>query len=90
MTPPSLPRAWIALLGLSLGSTLIAALVGHGMGRTAVGAAILALAWMKARIILSRYLGLWQAPGWRVGFNWALGFFCLILLGLFLVPAFAN
>ncbi len=85
MTP--LTRAWIALLVLSGASTLIAALVTTGAAPAAVGAAILLLAWAKSRIILSRYLGLWRAPAWRAGFNWVLGLYCLLLLGLYLIPA---
>lgn len=87
MVPGPLTRAWLALLGLSLGSTLIAMAVSHGFAPVAAGALILLLAWQKARVILSRYLGLWQAPGWRAGFNWVLGLYCLLLLGLYLIPA---
>ncbi|WP_068010950.1 cytochrome C oxidase subunit IV family protein [Pseudovibrio axinellae] len=85
LTP--LTRAWIALLILSIGSTIVASLADYGLGTTATGAVILLLAWFKARTILSRYLGLWKAPSWNHGFNWVLAAFCLILLGLYLVPA---
>ena len=47
---------------------------------------ILTLAWLKARVILGRYLGLAAAPFWRRGFNLSLALFCLLLLGLYLVP----
>ena len=87
MARSPLTRAWLTLLLLSLGSTLIAAAVSRGFAPAAAGVAILLLAWLKARVILSRYLGLWQAPGWRAGFNWVLGFYCLLLLGLYLIPA---
>ncbi|MBC7153389.1 MAG: nitric oxide reductase F protein [Rhodobacteraceae bacterium] len=50
------------------------------------GALILALAWLKARVILARYLGLAAAPFWRRGFEVALALFCLLLLGLYLAP----
>ena len=85
-----LPRAWLTLMLLSAASTLIAAFVSAGIAPAAIGAAILALAWMKSRVILSRYLGLCRAPSWRAGFNWVLGLYCLLLLGLYLVPAFAT
>jgi hypothetical protein len=79
-------RAWGALIGLSLGST--AQSLWHwppNLGALA-GALILTLGWLKARVILSRYLGLSAAPFWRRGFGLALGLFCLLLLGLYLLP----
>jgi len=82
-------RAWAALMALSLCSTLVAAMVtGGGLGGSAslaAGAAILALAWAKARVILARYLGLAQAPSWRQGFEIVLGLFALGLLVLYLM-----
>jgi hypothetical protein len=36
---------------------------------------VLALAGLKARVILSRYLGLGSAPGWLRGFDLGLGLF---------------
>lgn len=83
-------RAWLSLLVLSGASVLVAYIVPAGFNQAAIGAVILLLAWMKARVILSRYLGLWQAPSWRSGFYWVLGFYCLLLLGLYLIPAFAG
>ena len=83
-------RAWLSLLLLSGTSVLVAYLVGAGLGQAAIGALILLLSWMKARVILSQYLGLWQAPSWLSGFNWVLGVYCALLLGLFLIPAFAG
>lgn len=79
-------RAWAALLVLSLGSTAVS-LWHWPSGLLAVaGGLILALAWVKARVILARYLGLAQAPFWRRGFEIALAVFCLGLLGLYLLP----
>jgi len=79
-------RAWAALLALSLGSTAVS-LWHWPPGLTAVGGGIiLTLAWLKARVILGRYLGLAAAPFWRRGFNLSLALFCLLLLGLYLVP----
>lgn len=90
MTPNSLTRAWLVLLLLSGASALIAALVAWGFEPAAIGAVILLLAWVKSRVILSRYLGLWQAPAWRAGFNWFLALYCLLLLGLYLIPALGG
>ena len=91
MTPRArdpLTRAWLALMALSAASAFVATGVSHGLFRTAAGALILLLAFLKARIILSRYLGLWQAPAWRAGFNLAIGLYCLALLSLYLIPDF--
>lgn len=88
MVREPLLRAWLLLLLLGAGSTLFAVLDLRGVAPAAVGGLILMLSWLKARIILSRYLGLWRAPTWRAGFDWVLGFFCLLLCGLYLVPEF--
>jgi len=77
-------RAWGALIGLSLGSTLLSSGVLPPGLTILSGALILTLAWLKARVILSRYLGLADAPFWRRGFEMSLAGFCLLLLGLYL------
>lgn len=84
-----LTRAWIALMLLSFGSTVLAAFTDYGLSVSATGGLILLLALLKARVILSRYLGLWQAPSWNRGFNWVLSLFCLALFGLYLIPSLA-
>lgn len=83
-------RAWLLLLLLSAASVLASILAGGSFSASAIGALVLLFAWMKARVILSRYLGLWQAPAWLSGFNWALGLYSLLLLALFLIPAFTK
>jgi len=88
MTARRLTIAWAWLLGLSLASTAVAALIESGAGTTAAGAAILGVALVKARLILLDYLGLAQAPSWRGGFVVSLGVFTALLAGLYLVPAF--
>jgi len=76
------------LVGLSAGSSLVALMLETGSpGRTAVaaaGATILGLGWLKARIILSRYLRLAEAPAILRGFELALALFVLLLAGLYL------
>ncbi len=84
-----LTRAWAWLVALSLGSTVIAMQVSagslQGLAVTAAGAAIMALAWAKARIILARYLGLAQAPFWHRGFSLVMALYCAGLLVLYLI-----
>ncbi|MAU53191.1 MAG: nitric oxide reductase F protein [Roseovarius sp.] len=79
-------RAWGVLLGLSLGSTALSLRPWPTELAAPAGAVILTLAWLKARVILARYLGLAAAPSWRRGFDLALALFCLLLLGLYLLP----
>ncbi|WP_305985198.1 hypothetical protein [Roseibium sp. MMSF_3544] len=86
MSADKTTRAWISLLLLSGVSVVIATGATETLGVAITGALVLIFAWMKARVVLARYLGLWQAPAWLSGFNWALGLFCLLLLGLFLIP----
>ena len=61
-----LTRSWLILMGLSAISTAFAASGLSGAGFTL---AVLALAGLKARVILSAYLGLSAAPGWQRGFD---------------------
>ena len=85
MTDP-LTRAWLALIALGLATTAIAAPGPRIDVPFALGALILAIAFLKMRLILTRYLGLADAPYWRRGFDATLGVFVLLLLGLYLVP----
>ncbi len=81
-------RAWALLLLLSAGSTLLSVAVARGaLADTALtlgGAAILTLAWAKARVILNAYLRLNEAPAFRRGFGLALALYALLLLALYL------
>jgi hypothetical protein len=90
MLSDPLNKAWFALVALSGASAVVAELAIGGLDRRVVGAVILLLALMKARMILSRYLGLAEAPSWRRGFNLVLTLFCLLLLGLYLIPALIS
>ncbi|MDF1718853.1 MAG: cytochrome C oxidase subunit IV family protein [Antarcticimicrobium sp.] len=90
LRPDALTRAWIALVALSGASALVAALAGVQIDRRLAGAVVLALALVKSRLILSRYLGLWRAPSWRRGFNLTLTLFGLLLLALYLVPGVTS
>lgn len=86
MTRKALYIAWGALIALSLASTVLSLPAIWAHWPVATGVAVLGLAWQKARIILSQYLGLAQAPAWRRGFELALGLLCLLMLGLYLMP----
>lgn len=81
-------RAWLFLMALSAGSTALSIAVAEGAptGTLAMlgGAAILTLAWAKARMILNAYLRLDEAPALRRGFGLALALYALVLLGLYL------
>ncbi|SLN44696.1 hypothetical protein PEL8287_02277 [Roseovarius litorisediminis] len=89
MLSDPLLRAWLWLIGLSLGSTAVSLWHWPPKMTALAGTVILTLAWLKARIILSRYLGLAAAPFWQRGFGISLAVFCALLLGLYLIPAFA-
>lgn len=81
-------RAWIALVALSAASTALAAVVASGglvgLWVTLAGAAILALAWCKAQLILDAYLGLAAVPAFRRGMALVMALYALLLLGLYL------
>lgn len=84
MPRDTLWRAWIALALLSLASTAIAQWDTAGAAQAVAGAAILTLANLKARLILSRYLGLASAPYWQRGFNLVIALYMGLLLALYL------
>ena len=86
MTGDPILKAWVWLLALSGVSALVAQAVGLGIDRRITGAVILLLAVAKSRVILARYLGLDQAPGWLSGVMTVLGLFALLALGLYLAP----
>lgn len=79
-------RSWGWLLILSLASTAIAFSVTQGIAGPLAGAAILFLAYMKARLILARYLGLAESPSWYRGFKLVIGGYMILLLLIYLIP----
>ncbi len=91
MQKTRLIQAWLALMVLSSISTGVAVFIDRGhvastMTTAIAGVVILLLSLIKGRIILSRYLGLENTGFWRRGFNFALGSFSVLLLGLYLAP----
>ncbi len=77
-----LTRSWGILIGLSLASTALAALVSLGHGGQVALAAILLLAWIKAHLILKTYLGLGRIPNVLRGFDIVLALTMIAMLGL--------
>lgn len=85
MTRDKLIRAWGLLIALTALTTVIA-LARPDTPRVAViasGAVILGLAWLKARVILGRYLELDAHPGPRRVFGTVLGMWAIAALGLY-------
>jgi nitric oxide reductase NorF protein len=75
-----LVEAWAILVVLSFGTVLLAAYGTAGSNGTLVAGGVLALAGLKARVILSRYLGLAQSRFWTRVFD--------VIVGLFLIASF--
>lgn len=78
-------RAWLALVALSGIATAVALLRPDtpDWAATLAGAVILGLAWLKARVILDRYLDLADYPAARRGFGAGLGVFAVAALVLY-------
>jgi len=76
-------RTWLWLLTLTAGSTLIAASGTTGRG---LAAAVLALAFAKAELILRHYLHLARVPAIARGVTLGLGLFVALAAGLALIP----
>ncbi len=79
----SLVKAWMLLLALSAISAGLTTEAFAGMA-IAPGLALLALAFGKAYIILSAYLGLSRSAAWRRGFAAVIAVFLLGVAGLYL------
>lgn len=73
-----LTRNWLFLVALAAVTTLFAPFSG-----AVVAAALLALSFLKARAILSGFLHLSQAPGWRTAMLVPLGLWMAALWGLY-------
>jgi hypothetical protein len=78
MTRDPLIRAWGLLVGLSVAGALIT----RAPDVTGSAALILAMAFVKARLILHHYLGLAGAPSWRRGFDMVVAGVCVLLAAL--------
>ena len=69
-----LTKTWALLIALTLATATLAGIDG----RLAV-AGILMLAFLKARLILGRFLHLNAAPGWLMGFTLPIGIWLLLI-----------
>jgi len=83
MPARDLIQAWITLVVLSFGTVLIASSDASGRGGLIAAAGVLALAGLKARVILARYLGLSGARFWLRAFDLAIGLFLALSFALY-------
>lgn len=81
----TLTQAWITLVVLSVVTTGLTLVSEHGTSRKLLIAVILAIAAVKARIILTRYLNLSQSPFWTRVFDIIGTVFFALLYGIYLV-----
>lgn len=85
MTIKPMIEAWVILVALSLATTVSTLVDASGAVRLAVGGTVLALAGLKARVILARYLHLARSAFWMRSFDLAIGLFLLIAFSLFVM-----
>ncbi len=78
MPSNALVRAWMLLVGLSLATTALTLIEADGPLGLTVAAGVLALAGLKARIILARYLSLAGSRFWMASFSGAIGGFLVL------------
>lgn len=78
MSNRSLIEAWIMLVALSAATTALTLIDASASNRLIIGGAVLLLAGFKARVILTRYLGLSRTRFWRQLFDAVL----VLFLGL--------
>lgn len=84
MQPRSLISGWLILVALSMVTTALTVVDAPGPLATAVAAGVLLLAWSKARIILSRYLGLSGSRFWMGAFSGAIAGFLVTVFAIHL------
>lgn len=80
MTTRSLIEAWLVLVVLSAGTTILTLIEASASYRLIIGGGVLVLAGLKARVILTRYLGLGRSRFWKQMFD--------VLLFIFLSIAY--
>jgi hypothetical protein len=85
MTARGLIEAWAALVALSMGTAALTVVAASGSTRIAIAAGVLALAGLKSRVILARYLRLNQSPFWTRLFDMVLAIFLGIAFTAYLL-----
>ncbi len=85
MTARSLIEAWAALVALSMGTAALTMFRVSGSTRTTIAAGVLALAGLKARMILIRYLRLNQSRFWMRLFDMVLATFLGLAFAAYLL-----
>lgn len=75
-----LTKTWVLLIALTLATATLAGVDG----RAAV-AGILLLSFLKARLILGRFLHLATAPGWLVAFTVPIAIWLLLIGGAYVL-----
>lgn len=85
MASRALLQAWGMLLALSLSTTALTLVDRPGATRMAVAVMVLALAGIKGRIILARYLHLAASHFWTRAFDVALGLFIAMAVAIYLI-----
>lgn len=79
----SLLRAWVVMMTLSIALAVAADPMRPHSYALMWTAFICIIAYWKARIVLSSYLGLQTVPGARAGFSFAIAFILAMALGSF-------
>lgn len=69
MTTRSLIEAWLVLVVLSAGTTILTLIDASASYRLMIGGGVLVLAGLKARVILTLYLGLSRSRFWKQMFD---------------------
>lgn len=77
-----LTRTWVLLIGATAATTLLASFDGK-----IAMAGLLVLAWVKARLILGRFLHLEGTRGWLSAFTLPLALWLLAIGGLYALVA---
>lgn len=83
MPARDLVEAWGALVVLSLGTVLLATAGASGRSGALIAGGVLALAGLKARVILARYLGLAGSRFWTRAFDLTIGLFLALSFALY-------
>ena len=85
MSASALVRSWTALVVLSVATTGLTLVEARGTLGVAVGAGVLLLAGLKARIIVAHYLALSRSRFWMRAFTSALVAFLAVAFAIHLL-----